>query len=190
MSMRFDPGVNDEVLFGRNVLLERDMCTMTVEFFMKGDASSSVAYAPLLHFNVGKSMSDATIWSVRYIDDNGSLGVRVDSDIGDAGVNQYVNAVGTAVDDGCWHHVAVTFEAVEGNTKTEVKIYKDYEVVSSKTLNGLLKAKDVAETSLSVGSTSYAGLIDEVRISKGVLGVSEMLHAARNPNAGFLLTVY
>lgn len=186
-SMRFDAGIDDGILFGRNALLELDMCSMTVEFFMKGDAAPSVAWSSLLHFNVGKTRSDETIWSVRYIDTDGSLGVRVDSDLGDEGINQYVNASGIPVNDGRWHHIAVTFEAVEDNTKTEVKIYKDHDVVSTKTLNGLLKAKDVSETSLSVGSTGYAGLLDEVRISKGVLPVSEMLYPARDPNVGFML---
>ena len=76
-----------------------------------------------------------------------------------------------------WHHVAVTFEPHGSEEKTVIKFYKDHvQQGETQTVNGYLKQVDgVAQSCMGIG-VKFGGWIDEFRISKGVLDVSEMLH--------------
>ena len=116
--------------------------------------------------------------------DNG-VSVRVDTDLGgmaagEPGFNQVTYAKNIDPADGQWHHIAVTFGLHE-ETNTQVRIYKDYSLVGENVINGRLKMGSVP-TSLNIGRVEnanyyYKGLIDEVRISKGVLPVEDMMYA-------------
>ena len=82
---------------------------------------------------------------------------------------------GASVADGRWHHVAVTYEP-DGNGNTLCKFYRDYvQLGATKTFTGELECGDHGTSSFAIGSR-YNGYIDEVRISKGVLTVDQMLH--------------
>ena len=172
--------------FSRNALLERDMQEQTVEFFMRAPKGSFRAWTHLLHLGLGDTLAGVNVWSIGYCGeaDNG-VSVRVDTDLGgmaagEPGFNQVTYAKNIDPADGQWHHIAVTFGLHE-ETNTQVRIYKDYSLVGENVINGRLKMGSVP-TSLNIGRVEnanyyYKGLIDEVRISKGVLPVEDMMYA-------------
>lgn len=185
-SLRFAEG--GRLLFAQNNLLKTGACEQTVEFFMKAPKGSAVAWTSLIHANEGSEKSETSVWSVRFVNADGGIGIRVDSDIGEAGRNQYLQntAMQSAdCDDGKWHHIGITFELSE-ETNTQVSVYKDYELLETKTLLGRLKEKDIATSSLSIGAATYRGWIDEVRISKAVLPVESFLRPVKKQK-GFMI---
>ena len=181
-----DNGKAGRIHYARNVLLERDMQEQTVEFFMRAPKGSFRPWSHLLHLGLGDAAAGLNVWSIGYCSsaDNG-ISVRIDTDLGgmaagEPGFNQVVYAKGTNPADGSWHHIAVTF-ALYDEVNTLVRIYKDYELVGEQVINGRLKMGNVP-TSLNIGMAEnanyfYEGLIDEVRISKGVLQLEQMMHA-------------
>jgi hypothetical protein len=191
-------GGGGRIHYSRNVLLERDMHEQTVEFFMRAPKDSAIAWAHLLHLGIGENAGGVNVWSIAYcsLADDG-LAVRVDTDLGgmasgEPGFNQVTYARNISPDDGLWHHVAVTF-ALHEETNTQVRIYKDYSLVGEKVIDGRLKMSQVP-TTLNVamaenGNYYYKGLIDEVRISKGVLPVERMLKAVKTRWEPFRLIV-
>ena len=186
-SLRFAEG--GRLLFAQNNLLKTGACEQTVEFFMKAPRGSAVAWTSFIHANDGAALSDNVVWSIRFTNADGGIGIRVDSDLGAAGFNQYLqnSAMQNAdCDDGKWHHIGITFQLAE-ETNTQVCVYKDYELLESKTLKGRLKEKDLATSSLSIGSANYRGWIDEVRISKAVLPVESFLRAVKKPRGCMLI---
>ena len=114
------------------------------------------------------------MWSVGYSNAAGNLYVIKDVN-GESQATFYPdNTVSLA--DGKWHHIAVTF-APDGNGNTLCTFYKDYQQLGSQhTFNGEMECGDYGTSSMAAGSR-YNGYIDEVRISKGVLTVDQMLHA-------------
>ena len=191
-------GGGGRIHYSRNVLLERDMHEQTVEFFMRAPKDSAIAWAHLLHLGIGENAGGINVWSIGYcsLADDG-LAVRVDTDLGgmangEPGFNQVTYAKNVSPDDGMWHHIAVTF-ALHEETNTQVRIYKDYSLVGEKVIDGRLKMSQVP-TTLNVamaenGNYYYKGLIDEVRISKGVLPVERMLKALKTRWEPFRLIV-
>ena len=78
-----------------------------------------------------------------------------------------------------WHHIAAVFEPANA-TEIRVSFYCDYRLVSSKEFRGQLR-RDIINTEVVLG-TGVNALIDEVRISKGALGVKDFI---RVKNPGF-----
>ena len=168
--------------FARNILLERDMASQTVEFFMKGTNGSARAWAYMVRMYNTAAADDTQgnrIWSVGY--GNGSGDIYVSMDTTNI-ANQVKYFTGSNLDDGHWHHVALTFEP-DGTGNTTVKLYKDYvQFGSEQKVVGLFQTAldgGVPYSSMVVGSASYDGWIDEVRITKGILAVDQMLHVQR-----------
>ena len=172
---------SQRLFFSRNILLERDMKSMTVEFFMKGTKNEAKAWATILRMYGNATGSDSSpfrrLWSVGYSNTAGNLYVIKDVN-GDTQPTFYPsNTVSFA--DGKWHHIAVTF-APDGNGNTLCNVYRDYQQLGSQhTFNGELECGDYGTSSFAIGSR-YNGYIDEVRISKGVLTVDQMLHVTKN----------
>ena len=168
------------LFFERNVLLERDMKSMTVEFFMKGTKNEAKAWATIIrgYGNANGSDTDGErLWGVGYHQTSGSLYVLMDNN----GSSQalYYPDDNVSFADGRWHHVAVTYEP-DGNGNTLCKFYRDYvQLGATKTFTGELECGDHGTSSFAIGSR-YNGFIDEVRISKGVLTVDQMLHVTKN----------
>jgi hypothetical protein len=162
------------------------MYEQTVEFFMRAEEGAFRAWSHLLHHGLGYAYGGVNVWSVGYCSagDDG-ISVRVDTDLGgmamgEPGFNQVVYAKNIHPADGKWHHIAITF-ALHEKTNTLVRIYKDYAEVGSKVVDGRLKMPTTA-TSLNIGMAEnanyfYEGLLDEVRISKGVLPVEKFMRA-------------
>ena len=174
------------LFFDRNILLERDMKAMTVEFFMKGTANAAKAWACFVRMYGNATGSDnrpfRRLWSIGYSDTDGHIYVIMDYN--DAAQTTYYPDNAVSLADGRWHHIAITFEP-NGSGNTLCKIYKDYEQLgTTKTFTGELQVGDFSASSLAMGSR-YNGYIDEVRVSKGVLSVDQMLHV----NQGGLVIV-
>lgn len=172
---------SQRLFFERNILLEKDMKSMTVEFFMKGTKNEAKAWSTILRMYGNATGSDNSpfrrLWSVGYSNAAGNLYVIKDVN----GISQSTfypdNTVSFA--DGKWHHIAVTFEP-DGNGNTLCNVYKDYQQLGSQhTFNGEMECGDYGTSSFAIGSR-YNGYIDEVRVSKGVLTVAEMLHVEKN----------
>ena len=170
------------LMFDRNILLEGDMTSMTVEFFMKGTKNAAVAWACLLRMYGNANGSDTggeRLWSIGYRNDAGAIYVLMDNGYATADRQLYYPDDNLSFADGRWHHIAVTFEP-NGSGNTLCKFYRDYKQIgTTKTYNGLMKTgADFGYSCLGVGS-KYNGYIDEVRISKGVLSVDQMLHVEK-----------
>ena len=168
------------LFFERNIFLEKDMKSMTVEFFMKGTRDQAKAWASIVrgYGNVtGADTEGERLWGVGYHQTSGSIYVVMDSN----GTTQplYYPDDTVSLADGRWHHIAVTYEP-DGNGNTYCKVYKDYQQFGTNvTFIGELEVGDHGSSSFAIGSR-YNGYLDEVRISKGVLSVDQMLHVIKN----------
>ena len=169
-----------KLFFERNILLEKDMKSMTVEFFMKGTKNAAKAWSTILRMYGNATGSDNTpyrrLWSIGYSDAAGHIYVIKDINGGTQTTFYPDNNVSLA--DGRWHHVAITF-APDGNGKTLCNFYKDYQQIGSQhTFNGEMECGDYGTSSFAAGSR-YNGYLDEIRISKGVLSVDQMMHVQK-----------
>ena len=186
-SMQFS--ASGRVFFDRNILLEKEMTAQTVEFFMKGTNGSAKAWAYLVRLysnTAGAENAGERMWTIGYSDAAGHLYVLIDNN-GSTQPTCYVDS-DVRFADGRWHHVAVTFEP-DGNGNTRCKVYKDYAPVKlyhyagstkmplneTHTFSGPLEMADHGYSCMALGN-NYNGWIDEVRISKGVLTVDQMMH--------------
>ena len=153
------------------------MKSMTVEFFMQGTKNEAKAWATILRMYGNDTGSDNSpfrrLWSFGYSNAAGNVYVIKDVS-GNTQATFYPDNTVSFADDK-WHHVAITFEP-DGSGKTLCNVYKDYQQLGSQhTFNGELECGDYGESSFAIGSR-FNGYIDEVRISKGVLSVDQMLH--------------
>ena len=170
-------------IFRRNVLLEKDMESMTVEFFMKAPKGSATAWAFITRMYSGLTMADSMDnmnWTIGYRNADGDIyiGAVTTEKPADSQTLYFGESVND-FDDGRWHHVAVTFEP-DGNGNTLVTVYKDYELCGQpKTFDGTLKHVNGVSGSCMAMGYNFNGWIDEFRISKGVLSVNEMIHAVK-----------
>ena len=167
---------SQRLFFERNLLLESDMKAMTVEFFMKGDPNTAKAWTSLVrgYGNADGADTDGQrLWGLGYRDAAGHIYAIMDVRGGTQALYYPDDTVSFA--DGRWHHVAATYEP-DGNGNTLCKVYRDYvQVGTNWTFSGELEVGDHGTSSVAIGSF-YNGYIDEVRVSKGVLSVDQMLH--------------
>jgi hypothetical protein len=181
-SIKFS-GAEGKSTFGRNVLLEKEMESMTIEFFMKAPKGSATEWALIARMYSGLAMVDSMInmsWSIGYRNADGDIYIgAVTTEKPNDSQTRYFGESVNDFDDGRWHHVAVTFEP-DGKGDTCVSVYKDYELCGTpKTFDGTLKhVNGVPGYCMAMGN-KFNGWIDEFRISKGVLSVDEMMHAVK-----------
>lgn len=84
------------------------------------------------------------------------------------------------IDDGRWHHYAITVEKinVSGLTKTEHRLYRDYVSYGSQQFTGIIKYPDDDACAFTISAdNNFTGYIDEVRITDGVLPVSSFMRS-------------
>ena len=170
----------------RNSLLERS--DLTVEFFAKmNSASANAGLVTALKSASGTNSADLAasdaMWSVRVGSDGKTPAVYANGET--------VAFPASAALNGNWHHYAVAFIPDSGNTT--LKLYFDHELVKSYTVTGEIELPAATGGAIPmVGGVSggtdaaFNGLIDEVRISGGELGVNEMLYSP-SP-AGLIIT--
>ncbi len=112
-------------------------------------------------------------WSLS-VTPSGMLGVRLDTQPGTVnggeGFNQCFGATG-ALNDGCWHHVALTFD----RETLQVGLYVDYQQRGKGTARGPL----VYDGGDMVMGRGLDGWLDEVRLSPEVLHPEQFLRPSR-----------
>jgi len=113
---------------------------------------------------IGKSRAGGLSWSMA-LNSSGNLRARFDTQIppGTAGNNQCFES-SAKIEDGLWHHVALTYDSA---TK-QVRLYKDYQkVLEGATLNPLWL--DAGDIQIGAGDMAFDGWMDEVRLTDRVL---------------------
>ena len=121
-------------------------------------------------------------WSLAY-NSSGNLRARFDNQIppGTEGNNQTFESP-AKINDGLWHHVALTYDY----TTRKVILYRDYaKVLENTTTNPLWL--DNGDYQIGAGDKAFDGWIDEVRVSTRVLTPDEFLHVV--PIEGTLLSI-
>ena len=131
---------------------------------------------------VGKSRySDYPSWSLS-LDSAGCVRSRFDTFAdggsitnGTPGFNQ-VFGTGVSVEDGKWHHVALTYETAA----KRVKIYVDYSLkLTGTTVNPIVYTTGDIMIGNGAGEMAFDGWIDEVRITPRLLATTEFLYTLR-----------
>ena len=147
-------------------LSQLEIADFSVEFFVRGAAAA----APGTDLVALKDKSGLNpVWSVRQgSDGNLHLMVTKKGDMIASDLGSFVAAGAN------WMHVALVFEPLPLGM-TEVRCYADHQLVATKSFAELLAVEDLQGSSL--GSDVFAGFVDEVRIVKGDLSVSDMLYA-------------
>ena len=153
---------------------------VTVEFFAKStDAkqyNTVVTYQGVRRGHEGGTYdgtiaSPSTLWAVQGAAGNKRYRTHIvttaNSNFGMTG-----NSEAEAAVDGKWHHIAATFQN-EGTTKVRTTLYCDYELASTSTTSGQMRT-DLIYSQLLVGG-GIEGVIDEIRISEGVLPIEAFL---------------
>lgn len=150
--------------YSRLSLLERT--DLTAELFLRAKAIADGTDVLAL------TVKDATpVWSLRAV--NGALKVFAGgTEVADAGT---VPA--------SWAHFAVAFDPAADGSSTAVKVYRNHELVDEQSFAGTLAVDGLKDSSLKIGS--FDGAVDELRFSKGALGVADMLY--RPKASGFIL---
>ena len=156
------------VAFGRNIMLERGTESQTVEFLSKS-ASAAEEQIAAFYDKPEVTAADAgagIVWTIKK-KANGGLKVGIDPD--GSGTVRYADLGGHTLNDGEWHHVAVTFEPQNGDMR--VAAYVDYEAFGTPfTLTDcrIRQGADLSNPScFAIGPCQ--GYIDEVRVTPGVL---------------------
>ena len=157
-------------------------CTgaITVETFVCTTGGVYNTFAPIIGCVPGDSWTSEK-WAI-YMENDGTLAVRFNGSVWYSGNN---GAGKAKVNDGIWHHVAITWDG------TYVKVYVDY-VLDKKTSdssdriygkggtipydsNCATHMGGYATYSSSDGGRKFPGVIDEVRVSDAALAPSQFL---------------
>ena len=168
-SLSFDGG---KVAYSERSLLA-DTDEFTVEFFIK--SSSAAAGAGIMRVNRGSStdVASAVTWALSFADASGNLRLKVDTDAATGQTHDFSGSFA----DGLWHHVALQF-AGNGDDSV-VTLFKDAEAVGSWNVSGRLVTKPSA-MNFMIGAgedetAGFVGLIDELRVSPGIVESSAFL---------------
>ena len=154
-----------------------DRKKLTVELFMCTTGTVASLFSPLI-CNVmlnGSGVPSFTgeRWAVYYQRDIGRIGLRYKA------TAYYGYSSTKAVNDGLWHHVAITYDG------TTIKLYVDYNL--EKTLTASPNGQNLYDASDRIyiggyttysdtnGHRRYNGYIDEIRISDDVLTPDQFL---------------
>lgn len=172
------------VKYSRNPYLAL-LRNFTVEFFLK--SGPQTMYTGIMRAN---STPDGTLpaWAFSFGDEKGTVdtlrircATRNGSETHKAAIN---DNTGIVIGDNRWHHIAATFEETprtDGGVWTTVKIYKDFseepswEKTVPDSINYGWAVGDVWLGASSSTETAFTGLMDEIRISNGVLEPSEFM---------------
>ncbi len=131
---------------------------------------------------IGKTRSGGLAWSLA-LNNSGNLRARFDTQIPPVmdGNNQTFESA-AKIEDGRWHHVALTYDYP---TKT-AKLYKDYEKVYEATTTNPLWV-DSGAIQIGAGDMAFDGWIDEVRLTGRVLEPAEFLYQVPKEGTFFWL---
>jgi hypothetical protein len=165
--------------------------SFTLEWFMK--LSSCETGAGLLRLNQSTTAFEGSdpvpMWRV-YVRANSKK--ALDFEAHEASQQKYITtwtSFPDDIDDGRWHHYAITVEqiVVSGLTKTELKLYRDYESHGSQQFTGVLAYPANDDCAFTIGAdNNFTGYMDEIRISDGVLPVASFMRSMPTGTAIFL----
>lgn len=156
-----------------------DQSSFTVEMFVRIDNSSPLTLNTALAERIPSSPPER--WQLRVSPGTGHLAYRSDPLGGPT--NQ--TATGTKkIDDGLWHHVAMTYD----QTTQTLKTYVDYQLDLSKTqvVTNVNNAPINFGRMASGADGVYNWYFDEVRYSSGVLTSSQFLQLPEPASLGLL----
>ena len=185
---------SDDTYYLRKTLTGDPLTAFTVEFFFKPKGTQSI-WSRLVSGLSGNNFSSGYAYALTFSDlDSGkSLSLRGDSNsYGYANLN-----CRTDVCDGKWHHAAITVAPNTGDsTKSDVTFHLDYGTENGGWTGTATSTKALVTHPsnlyfvLGTGGSGngYNGLIDELRISDGVLEPSQFLRAENAP--GFTIVVW
>ncbi len=170
--MHFD-GSNDEVYLtpANNIPIGGD--ARTIELMMKTTATSGML------FNYGQ---DYWVGGVTGEHTDGSFKIFLEAGKASFTQGNTTVASNTSVNDGQWHHIAVTY--VYGGTYGTVKVYVDGVLkASNATMDMYTKSPADATSALTIGSANgsnyFAGQIDEVKIWN-IVRTASQISSSRN----------
>lgn len=86
----------------------------------------------------------------------------------------------TDIDDGRWHHYAITVEQIDvsGTAKTELRLYRDYASHGSQQFTGILQYPENDDCAFTIcADNNFTGYMDEIRVTDGVLPVSSFMRS-------------
>jgi len=163
---------------------------ITVECFVKTTGGSFNTFAPIAFVRRGSSWTSET-WAL-YLQKNGNLAVRFttggSSDIlyKDNSYNGATVKPSHTINDGVWHHIALTYSKATGVLRTYVDYGTDLEktYASKDALTYDTSATDDYHAlyvggsgfwDTSAGGRNFTGAVDELRISGTVLNPTQFL---------------
>ena len=158
--------------------LPAQMTNFTAEAFIR--INRHVNYPQI--FGKSRALTGGLSWSLA-ANASGNLRARFDTQIptNTAGFNQTFET-SAFLEDGKWHHVALTYDYP---AKT-ARLYKDYvKIYEAATVNPL--ATDSGSFQIGAGDMAFDGWIDEVRLTDRALAPTEFLYTV--PLAGTLIGV-
>ncbi len=177
MSLRFTnaglPGNTNSTAGGQvsipGSVIVQSASNLTVEAFIK--VAGHVNYSQI----IGKmrSATGGMSWCLG-VNASGNFRARIDSQVPPSavGFNQCLEST-ASVEDGKWHHVAMTYDASSLN----VNLYVDHRKVYEKALTGPI-VMDSGDIRIGSGDRAFDGWIDEARITDRVLSPDEFLCSA------------
>jgi hypothetical protein len=151
-------------------VLPAAMTNFTAETFVK--VNRHVGFPQI----IGKTRSAGLSWSLA-LNSSGNLRARFDTHtLPDTTGNNQTFESSALIEDGKWHHVALTYDYP---TKT-VRLYRDYtKVLEGTTVNPMIT--DSGNFQIGAGDMAFDGWIDEVRLTDRVLAPTEFLYTVPLP---------
>lgn len=151
-----------------------DFNCATIEFFMKGSSHEDEITTWGNKFSIG---SGSRCGLMIQADDNKKYYVKVQTDSQETLARSpfYMN-------DGKWHHFAVVIEPVNNGADTRITWYFDYANKVETTKSGVWAGFRYNQTLTFGQSGNNVVWMDELRITKGVVGPQKFMRFASNPN--------
>ena len=153
--------------------------SFTIEGFIK--VEDFVNFAAI--FTKNRVDANGSTWMID-TDNAGHLRARFDSQPlgsgnGTTGFNQSFIGTSALINDGLWHHIALTYD---GPTRA-ANLYVDYARVAGGTvINPLVYDNSALRFGSSGGGRGFDGYMDEVRLSDTALAPTEFLSAVPEPS--------
>lgn len=172
-SLRIDGG---QVLYSNRALMaESD--EFTVQFFMKPNSINEKAGIARINRTSTTLVTEEVTWALSFADSDGNLSLKVDTDARAGQTHVFQTAVASNV----WSHIGMQFITENGNTA--VKLYKDYELIDTWTLDGKIVTRPrLMNFMLGAGEDStvgFDGWIDEFRLTPGIVPASSFIYPVR-----------
>lgn len=165
----------------------------TVEFFMKSGPQTQ--FTGLARCNVVQDDAGVPVWGLSFAEYPATAATKLrvrcavryaSGTVNDTAINNDTDIV---VGDNRWHHIAMTIQEStneDGTKKTKLSIYKDKSMTPdwTKEVGGeLYYGEGYASVWLGASSSKtafYTGLIDELKISEGVVAPKDFLRFGKN----------